>query len=391
MVSLARKNLFQDLPRFVVAQAGIMFAVSLVTIQTGLFSGFSRSTSLLVDNSKADIWVASEDLRFLDLTVPIPLQRRNQAQQVQGVDRAEALILRGTVWRRSSTPLTSVRVVGFDPEGQLFQPKKLDQGTLSQLKQPYTVMVDRSDLDSLNVNRVGQVAKVGSFQARIVGLSKEMRSIVSPAFMFTSLENAYAYINSPIAEPPRNPPAPKPLTSTDQVSYILIRAEPGQDLQALKRRIEAALPDTRAYTRGEFADLNQRYWQKSTGVGFILGLGAAVGMIVGLVIVGQILYASVSDHLKEFGTLKAMGSPNWFIYSVIIRQALWMAVLGYIPGMALCIVLGTWTLQTQAIEILISPMLATGVFGLTIVMCIGAAVFAIQKVTYVDPAIVFKA
>ncbi|CAA9589679.1 ABC-type antimicrobial peptide transport system, permease component [uncultured Synechococcales cyanobacterium] len=391
MVSLARKNLFQDLPRFVVAQAGIMFAVSLVTIQTGLFSGFSRSTSLLVDNSKADIWVASEDLRFLDLTVPIPLQRRNQAQQVQGVDRAEALILRGTVWRRSSTPLTSVRVVGFDPEGQLFQPKKLDQGTLSQLKQPYTVMVDRSDLDSLNVNRVGQVAKVGSFQARIVGLSKEMRSIVSPAFMFTSLENAYAYINSPIAEPPRNPPAPKPLTSTDQVSYILIRAEPGQDLQALKRRIEAALPDTRAYTRGEFADLNQRYWQKSTGVGFILGLGAAVGMIVGLVIVGQILYASVSDHLKEFGTLKAMGSPNWFIYSVIIRQALWMAVLGYIPGMALCIALGTWTLQTQAIEILISPMLATGVFGLTIVMCIGAAVFAIQKVTYVDPAIVFKA
>jgi putative ABC transport system permease protein len=277
-------------------------------------------------------------------------------------------------------------VVGFDPEGQLFQPKKLDQGTLSQLKQPYTVMVDRSDLDSLNVNRVGQVAKVGSFQARIVGLSKEMRSIVSPAFMFTSLENAYAYINSPIAEPPRNPPAPKPLTSTDQVSYILIRAEPGQDLQALKRRIEAALPDTRAYTRGEFADLNQRYWQKSTGVGFILGLGAAVGMIVGLVIVGQILYASVSDHLKEFGTLKAMGSPNWFIYSVIIRQALWMAVLGYIPGMALCIALGTWTLQTQAIEILISPMLATGVFGLTIVMCIGAAVFAIQKVTYVDPA-----
>jgi len=391
MVSLARKNLFQDLPRFVVAQAGIMFAVSLVTIQTGLFSGFSRSTSLLVDNSNADIWVASEDLRFLDLTVPIPLQRRNQAQQVQGVDRAEALILRGTVWRRSSNPLTSVRVVGFDPEGQLFQPKKLDQGTLSQLKQPYTVMVDRSDLDSLNVNRVGQVAKVGSFQARIVGLSKEMRSIVSPAFMFTSLENAYAYINSPIAEPPRNPPAPKPLTSTDQVSYILIRAEPGQDLQALKRRIEAALPDTRAYTRGEFADLNQRYWQKSTGVGFILGLGAAVGMIVGLVIVGQILYASVSDHLKEFGTLKAMGSPNWFIYSVIIRQALWMAVLGYIPGMALCIALGTWTLQTQAIEILISPMLATGVFGLTIVMCIGAAVFAIQKVTYVDPAIVFKA
>ena len=123
---------------------------------------------------------------------------------------------------------------------------------------------------------------------------------------------------------------------------------------------------------------------------FVLGIGAVVGVLVGVVIVGQILYSSVSDHLKEFGTLKAMGSSNWAIYSIIVEQALWMAVLGYIPGIALCLGVAAWTSATQGILILITPLSALGIFGITVGMCIGSAIFAIQKVTRVDPAIVFK-
>jgi putative ABC transport system permease protein len=89
MVSIARKNLLEDIPRFLVAQAGIMFAVSLVTIQTGVLKGFTSSASLLIDKSKADIWVASKDMVHLELTLPLPEERVNQARQVAGVDRAE--------------------------------------------------------------------------------------------------------------------------------------------------------------------------------------------------------------------------------------------------------------------------------------------------------------
>jgi putative ABC transport system permease protein len=112
---------------------------------------------------------------------------------------------------------------------------------------------------------------------------------------------------------------------------------------------------------------------------------------VGGIIVGQILYSSVTDHLKEFGTLKAMGASDWTIYGVIVEQALWMAVLGYIPGMVLCLGVGAWTFATQGITILITPLTAIAVFGITVAICVGSAVFAIQKVTRVDPAIVFKA
>ncbi|MEW6497734.1 MAG: ABC transporter permease, partial [Cyanobacteriota bacterium] len=117
MVSLARKNLLEDIPRFLVAQAGIMFAVTLVTLQTGIFTGFSRSSGQLIHNADADIWVASENQLQLELTLPIPLSNVLQARKVEGVERAEGLIFGSALWRPSDREIALVRVVGFDPNG----------------------------------------------------------------------------------------------------------------------------------------------------------------------------------------------------------------------------------------------------------------------------------
>lgn len=412
MASIARRNLFEDIPRFLVAQAGILFAVSLVTIQTGVLNGFSRSTGVLIDQSMADIWVSSRDMVYLELTLPIPAGNLRLAQEVPGVQRAEALLLSGGTWRSPNGEISPVRIFGFNPDGQLFKAFEPTQGSLEDLKEPFSVIVDQSNLDSLNIDRVGATANIGSLSAKVVGLTEGTQSITSSSYLFTSLENAKVYttsgrtsnLNCQLQEsnfvctnvyeqtPSIRPEAvkPTPLTAADGISYILIRAKAGENLQALKQRLTAALPSVSAYTTAEMADRTRRYWVQRTGVGFILGLGAAVGVIVGVVIVGQILYSSVSDHLKEFATLKAMGVSDRVIYGIIIRQALWMGVLGYIPSMALCLALGAWTFATQGITILITPMTAAGILGITIAMCVGSALFAIQKVTRVDPAIVFK-
>ncbi|NCJ07993.1 FtsX-like permease family protein [Synechococcales cyanobacterium C] len=390
MVSIARKNLFQDLPRFIVAQAGIMFAVGLVTIQMGLLNGFTRSSSLLTDSSTADIWVASQELRYLDLTLPIPYERLEQARNVNGVEQAEALITQGSVWRYGISQIAPIRIVGFDPEGELFQPEPLIEGSWAELNNPYAIAIDRLDLTTLDVTGLGDTSEIGSFRTDVVAITSGIRSIVSSPFVFTSLNNATAFLNSPVAAPVSDPPVPPELQPESLITFVLVKARPDENLQQLKRRLEVALPDVMALTQDELADLTQDYWRQSTGVGFILGLGAVVGIIVGTVVVGQILYSSVSDHLREFGTLKAMGSSDWFIYRIILEQALWMAVLGYLPGMALCLGVGAWTLEAQAVQILIGPTTAVGVFVVTVAMCSGAAVFAIQKVTRLDPAVVFK-
>ncbi|MBE9180952.1 ABC transporter permease [Oculatella sp. LEGE 06141] len=421
MVSIARKNLFEDIPRFLVAQAGIMFAVSLVTIQTGILNGFTRSTVLLIENSTADLWMAAREMENLELTQPIPAERVTQAQQVEGVARAEALAIQSGRWISPSGDIASVRIIGYDPAGQLFRLWNVTQGSQADIRQPYSLIVDEANLKSLGFDQVGEQANIGAAPARLVGLTKGTQSIASSAFVFTSLENTKAYATAGLTSTVRcrtqaqggvdcttvyerlqaspnqaapNAPAisePQPLNANDPIAYVLVKAEAGQDVTNLQRRLNDQFPNNHTYTRAEMANITRDYWQRRTGIGFVLGLGATVGIIVGVVIVGQILYSSVSDNIKEFGTLKAMGASDWIIYRVIIEQALWMAILGYIPSIGLCLGLGTWTFATQGIMILITPISAAGIFAITVGMCVGSAIFAIQKVTHVDPAIVFKA
>ncbi len=393
MASIARKNLLEDIPRFLVAQAGIMFAVSLVTIQTGIQYGFANSTSRLVDQSQADLWVASEEMEHLGLSLPLSYEEVTTASKVKGVEAAEAVIINGAVWQLpGSKEITAVTLVGAKPDGLLFSPSTLTQGSFSDLKQAYNFITDESNLKKINLQKVGEKGKVNTVSAKLVGLTAGTQSIVFGNFMFTSVETASALIKARgnFASSSSKTPEVKQLTAKEPVNFVLIRAKAGENLEALKQRLEKELPDTRAYTRAELALTTQNYWRQRSGMGFILGLGAVVGVVVGIVVVSQILYASVSDHLKEFGTLKAMGASDWFIYGVIIEQGLWMGILGYLPGMALCLAVGAWTAATQGIVILITPASALAVLGITVVMCVSSAVFAIQKVTRVDPAIVFK-
>lgn len=394
MASIARKNLLEDIPRFLVAQAGILFAVSLVTIQTGLQYGFARSSSQLIDQSRADIWVSSKNMQHLGLTIPIPYERVTKARKVKGVDKAEAVIIDGGLWHELATDkINSITLVGADPEGMLFERSNIVEGRFNDLKQSFRFMIDKTNLNSIDLKRLGEVGEINNIPAKLVGFTQGTQSIVFGTLMFTSLETANTYRNygtQTTASPNNVGSSAKKPKSTDQISFVLIRAKRGQNIAKLKRDLEQALPDTRAYTRQEMSQITQAFWQERSGIGFILGLGAVVGVVVGAVVVSQILYASVTDHIKEFGTLKAMGASDWFIYNVIIEQAIWMAILGYLPGIALCVGVATWTSTTQGIVILITPVSALIVFGITVLMCVGSAVFAIQKVTRVDPAIVFK-
>ncbi|MEB3229539.1 MAG: FtsX-like permease family protein [Leptolyngbyaceae bacterium] len=413
MVSIARKNLFEDIPRFLVAQAGIMFAVSLVTIQLGILHGFTRSTAQLIDNSGADLWVAAQEMVNFELTQPLTLEAVVTASGIEGVARAEALILSGGRWRSLDGKIGRVRIIGFNPTSQLFSPGEIVDGNQADIEAPFSVLTDVTNLSSLRLDGVGGTAEINSAPTTVVGLTQGTQSIVSSTTMFTSLENAKAYATAGLtskvlcdvgglngldctttyeqADPDDPIQQPQALTIADPITYVLIGAKANQDLDTLKERLEAAIPDVKVHTREEMATITRDYWRLRTGIGFILGLGATVGIIVGMVIVGQILYSSVSDHIREYGTLKAMGASDQMIYSIIVEQALWMAVLGYIPSMGLCLGLGAWTISTQGIMILITLPMGIGIFGITVLMCVGSALFAIQKVTHVDPAIVFKA
>ena len=133
--------------------------------------------------------------------------------------------------------------------------------------------------------------------------------------------------------------------------------------------------------------------QQRVGAGVVIGsnvfnLAALLGLVVGIVVVTQTIYATTMDHLREYGTLKAIGAPNSYVYRVILQQAGMSAVLGYAMGITVSLFVVHGAQQGGAAILLPWPM-ALLIFGLTLLMCAVAAAGSINKVTHLDPAMVF--
>jgi putative ABC transport system permease protein len=127
----------------------------------------------------------------------------------------------------------------------------------------------------------------------------------------------------------------------------------------------------------------------TTGAGFAILIAAMMGLIVGVVVVSQTIYAITMDHAKEFGTLKAIGASNGYVYLILIRQAVWSALIGYVLGITASYGV-VWISRDSGVSILLPWQLALSVLGLTITMCVTAALVSIKKVTNLEPGLVFK-
>jgi putative ABC transport system permease protein len=373
MPSLARRNLFHDKVRLTVTLTGVVFAVVLITVQLGLFIGFATTTSNISDHSGADLWITSRGWRNFDQPAPFSERKFYQALGVPGVDSAEKYIVQFSRWKRTDGGEEGVGVVGFNLDSGVGGPWIITQGSLQDLQSPDTVMIDEQYLKKLGVTHIGQIVEMNNHRARVVGFTKDIRSFTTNPRVFTAFKNAQNYAR----------------LSEDQTSYVLIKAAKGADLQQVKRDLLARIEDIEVYTTPEFSRKTQIYWMFGTGAGIGILIAAAMGLIVGVVIVAQTIYATTIDHIREFGTLKAMGASNGYIYQVIIKQAAIAATIGYVLGMAVSLLVVNLSRNGGA-AIKMPVEMSVVMFFLTFLMCIGASIVSINKVTRIDPAMVFK-
>lgn len=373
MPPLARRNLFHDKVRLTVTLTGIVFAVVLIVVELGLFVGFTQTTSCLIDRSGADLWVTSRHVPYVELGVPFSERKLYQVRAVPGVEAAEKVIVRWTDWKRPDGRQESVQIVGMDPDTPLAVPWNMVAGDVQDLKRPDAVIMDDIYKDKLGVTGLGQIFEIGRHRARVVGFTHGIRSFTTSPYVFTTFKKAQTYTN--IAD--------------DQTMFILVKVAPGADVDQVQRVILGNVRDVEAFTSHEFSRMTQFYWMFTTGAGVAVLLAAALGLVVGFVVVAQTIYATTMDHLREFGTLKAMGAPNSYVYKVILTQAAISAVIGYFLGMIVSVFVVHASQEGGAAILLPLPM-AIGIFFLTLVMCTGAAMVSITKVTRLDPAMVFK-
>jgi putative ABC transport system permease protein len=373
VLTLAFRNLFHDRVRLVATVVGIVFSIILVTVQLGVFLSFERMVTTMIDHAQADFWIVPSETKSFEESSFLTGSERLQALSINGVTAAVPVLVGYASWRKpnggASTP---VLVIGTPDTSIGLQPWNVVEGSLRDLSMPEGVAIDRSYFEQLGIAQIGEHAEINNYKARVVAVTKGIRSFTTTPHVFASLERARAYLGAP----------------PNKANFFIVRISPNADAELIRSRLASSLSGAEVLTSEQFRHRTRQFWLYDTGAGAALLGSAILGIIVGTIIVAQTLYSSTKDHLKEFATLRAIGSSYKYILKVILSQALLSAVIGFSIAAAIDLVLVEMTADA-ALPIIMTPALTLGLFMLTVTMCSIAAISAIRVVTRIDPVLVF--
>ena len=373
ILTLASRNLFHDRLRLIATVVGIVFSIVLVTVQLGVFLSFERMVTTMIDHAQADFWIVPSETRSFEESSLLSGRQRLQALSVDGVAAVIPVVVGYASWRKpDGGASTLVLVVGAPTNVARLQPWNVVAGAVDELSTPDSVAIDRSYFEQLGIAEIRQHAEINNQKARVVAVTSGIRSFTTTPHVFASLDRARAYLGVP----------------PNRANYYIVRVSPSANAAMVRGRLAATLSDAEILTPDEFRHRTRVFWLSDTGAGAALLGSAILGIIVGTIIVAQTLYSSTKDHLKEFATLRAIGSSRRYILKVILAQALISAVVGFSIAVSIDLSLVKIT-RDAALPILMTPELSAGLFALTVAMCAIAAVAAIRVVTRIDPVLVF--
>ncbi|NOL46886.1 ABC exporter transmembrane subunit [Synechococcus sp. MIT S9220] len=380
-IPLASLMLVRQPVRLAVALAGISFAGILMFMQLGFRDGlfdasvtvhrlFDADIVLISPRSTSSVSMAGFPRRRLVQTMALP--------EVEGITPVHWNLL---LWRNPKTRGTrSILALGFEPGDPLFV-----DPTLAPKAQVLT-QKGRVLFDEKSRPEFGPVAEwfrdgrtveseISGKRVRVAGLIELGSSFGADGNLLTSSETFLELL-------PNTPPG--------SIEVGLVRLQQGTDAEAVVQKLNALLPeDVTVLTKQGFIDFEQNYWRTSTSIGFIFTLGAAMGFVVGCVIVYQVLYSDVSDHLPEYATLMAMGYKLRTLLGVVVREGLLLALFGYLPAYAAGQGLYLLVRSATALPVAMDFSRAITVFSMILVMCMASAGLAMRRLVDADPAEIF--
>ncbi len=367
--------------RLLVALSGIAFAVLLIMMQLGFRSALFESAVRFHERFDYDIALFSPDSVFIVRPQPFSIRRLYQATGHDAVESATPVYIFPSVWKNPwNNGRRSINTIGFHPDDRLFQMEGFDE-LRERLRSQDVVLFDRGSRPEFGP--VGEhldageplVTEINDREVEVVGLFEMGTSFGIDGTVVTSDDNWLRLF----PERPR-----------EEIQLGLIRLRDGSDPAEVRDAMEAMLPaDVLVMTKPQFVQRETDYWNSATPIGYIFAFGAIMGFVVGAIIVYQILFADVSEHLNEYATLRAIGYKNRFVSGIVLQQAAILAVLGYLPGVGI-----VWWLYGKAaaatnLPLYITQERAVTVFLMTLAMCAISGLLAVRKVRRLDPAEVF--
>jgi len=378
---LAWLQVSRERTRLLIAMAGIAFADMLMFLQMGFQDALYDSNTRMHRSMRADLVLVSPQAQNIVNLSTFPRSRLYQTMNFTGVESAVPLYAETANWKVPQTRLNSaVLVLAFNPDASAFSLPGVEQN-LDRIKLPDTFLFDsgsRGEYDQTLAQLKQNQSVFTEFSDRkieIDGLFNVGASFAADGNLITSDLNFFRIF---------------PKRTAAEVSVGLVILKPGNDPQQVAAVLKAGLPnDVKVLTQEEFVETEKTYWANNTPIGFIFSLGTAIGFIVGVVIVYQILYSDVSDHLAEYATLKAMGYQDIYLLGVVFQEAIILAILGFIPGYMISVGLYSLTRSATNLPLFMTLARAISVFFLTIVMCLASGGIAMRKLRAADPADIF--
>jgi putative ABC transport system permease protein len=373
MLTFALKTLVFDRGKLLIALVGVIFSHVLVNVQGGLFLGLIRKASLLVENNEADIWVGRRGVENVDFGYHLPEAWLNRIRALPGIDCAEPYIVGIGVMTLPDGGYEHVWVVGYKPDAEISGQWQFTRGSRRDLNRPEVISVDELDAWKLGYPAIGDVVEINGRRARVVANTKGALGFLVTPYLFTNFEAARTYCSVP----------------SGYCTYFLVKVAPGTDLEAACAAIRRVLPETDVVRAEEFGRMSRAYWMARVGIGISFGASTALGLFVGLVMVAQSLYALTLDHLGDYAVLKAIGAEEKQIYGVVMMQALAIAVLGTISGIALAFLIAT-VADTPTAPIRIPLWLVSAGVVMNLVLCLVSSILPFRRIRRVDPATVLQ-
>jgi heterocyst specific transport system permease protein len=378
---LAWLQLRREKVRLAVALAGVAFASLLMLMQLGFQDALFRSAVQVHAHLNGDIVLVNPHWSFLAAPKTFPRRRLYQALAVDGVDAVSSVYTMIGRWQNPETGGTrDIFVLGIDPDFPALDiPAVAAQQQL--VRYPDVALWDElgrteyGPIPAVVRERGEATAELNAHAVTVRGLFRLGTSFGVDGTLLTSDLNLRRMF---------------PARSLGAVTIGLVRLRRGAEAVAVRRAIAAALPeDVVVLTKDEFMAREIGYWQTSTPIGFVFSFGVVMGLVVGAIIVYQILFADISDHLAEYATLKALGYTNRYLVGVVFMEASVLAVIGFLPGLAI----SSWVYRLTR-DATMLPLEVTGartaiVLAMTLAMCWASSLIAVRKLRAADPADVF--
>ena len=382
-VPLARRNLLANTPRLIRSVSGIAFAVLLMIVEVGFRDGFVESMLMNVRALDGDIMLISSAKYQVDRISPFSRRQLYQARAVPGVASAAPLYIERfrPIWKNPQDKrLYRITAYGLDPDQPVFLFPDL-AAKHEALRQPDTVMVDRRVRSFLGEAKEGTETELARRHITVVGTFELGPDFFSDGNVIMSDRNFFKFFGMRVGVKD---------TDLPDIEIGAVKVLPQFEVADVKASLRAALPPNVAVlTKPELVNEEKAYNAKVSPVGPIFNIGTIIGLAVGMMISYQILFSELSDQRSQYATLKAMGYRNHYLVKVVLQQAVFYALIGYVPA---------WILSFLALraigEIALLPLgitfaLTMTTLAMTVVMCTLSALIAVRRVISADPAELF--